>query len=76
MAEQIIRITFPSTLLDSPIINQLIRAYEDLTVNILRAQVDEEKGWLEVQLIGNPGMIESAIDWLHEKGIDVQSLGA
>ncbi len=71
MSEQILRLVYPVSLLSVPIINQLIRRY-DLTVNILRAQIGGEDRWMEVQLSGNPLVIEDAINWLKEQGIDIQ----
>ncbi len=72
MSDQIVRLVYPPSLLSVPIINQLIRRY-DLTVNILRAQIGGEDRWIEVQLAGNPAIIEQAIAWLEEIGVDVQS---
>jgi len=54
----------------------LIRNFSELTVNILRAEVNPDQGWLEVQLVGSAGMIESSIDWLRQQGVEVQVLGA
>jgi ABC-type methionine transport system ATPase subunit len=76
VTEQVIRLLYPSNLLNEPIINSLIRTYTDLTVNIIRAQVTATEGWLEVQLVGNASLIESAISWLRGKGVEVQTLGA
>jgi hypothetical protein len=59
-----------------PVINQLIRQYSDLDINILRAEVSPREGWLEVQFVGNAAMIENAIHWLQEQGIEVLTLGA
>ncbi|MBN1667789.1 MAG: hypothetical protein JW862_11900 [Anaerolineales bacterium] len=73
MAEQVIRLVYPPNLLDVPIINQLIRRY-DLTINILRAQVDPQGGWVDVQLSGNPAAIEDAISWLSGRGVQVEPL--
>jgi len=73
MADQIIRLIYPSHLIDVPVINQLIRSY-DLTVNILRAQVTPKVGWVEVQLTGKSEAIENAISWLIDRGIDIQRL--
>lgn len=72
MTDQVVRLTYPISLLSVPVINQLIRRY-DITVNILRAQIGGEDRWLEVQLAGNPGVIQEAIDWLISQGINVQS---
>lgn len=71
MTDQVVRLTYPVSLLSVPVINQLIRRY-DLTVNILRAQIGGEDRWLEVQLAGNPAIIQEAIAWLISQGIEVQ----
>jgi len=71
VSEQILRLVYPVSLMSVPIINQLIRRY-DLTVNILRAQIGGEDRWMEVQLSGNPVVIDEAIDWLKEQGIQIQ----
>lgn len=76
MAEQVVRLIYPPTVVNVPIVNQLIRAFGDLTVNILQAEVNPTQGWLEVQLVGSAAVIESSIDWLRKQGVEVQVLGA
>jgi ABC-type methionine transport system ATPase subunit len=71
MSDQVIRLIYPESLLSVPVINQLIRRY-DLTVNILRAQIGGGQRWMEVQLDGNPIVIDEAIKWLKEQGIKVE----
>lgn len=71
MSNQVVRLNYPSTLLRVPIINQLIKQY-DLTVNIMRAQIDNEQGWIEIQLAGNIQTIEEAIEWLRLQGVNVE----
>ncbi|HIE57617.1 MAG TPA: FeS-binding protein [Anaerolineales bacterium] len=73
MNKQNIRLIYPPHLLDVPVINQLIRRYE-LTVNILRAQVGPDQGWVDVQLTGPAAAIEDAILWLGSQGVQVQHL--
>lgn len=73
MQKQAIRLIYPPHLLDVPIINQLIRRYE-LTVNILRAQVGPDEGWVDIQLTGTSAAIEDAMGWLSAKGVEVQHL--
>ena len=73
MPDQVIRLLYPPHLLDVPIINQLIRRF-DLTFNIIRAEVSLERGWVDLQLSGSSGAIESAISWLTGQGIEVQRL--
>lgn len=70
MSELVYRLTYPPSLVSVPIINQLIRQF-DITVNILKAQITPEQGWVEVQLAGNPMIIEDAIAWLKNQGIEV-----
>ena len=71
MSDQVYRLIYPISLLSVPVINQLIRRY-DITVNILRAQIGGENRWMEVQLTGDPMVIEDAITWLKDQGIEVQ----
>ncbi|NOH13382.1 MAG: hypothetical protein HND51_17220 [Chloroflexi bacterium] len=76
MAEQVVRLVYPPALSNVPVINRLIRNYNDLSVNIIRADTSSTQAWLECQLVGSPGLIEGAIDWLRGQGIEVQTLGA
>lgn len=76
MAEQVVRLIYPPSVVNVPIVNQLIRSFSDLAVNILRAEVNPTQGWLEVQLIGSAAVIESSIDWLRKQGVEVQVLGS
>jgi len=71
MTDQVVRLIYPEAMLSVPVINQLIRNYE-LTVNILRAQIGGEDRWLEILLAGNPVIIDEAIEWLRQQGIQVQ----
>lgn len=71
MTDQVVRLIYPASLLSVPVINQLIRRY-DLTVNILKAQIGADQGWLEVQLAGSPVVIEEAVLWLKDQGVEVQ----
>lgn len=64
---------YPLNLLHVPVINQLIRRF-NLTVNILRAQVNEQVGWLDVQINGSQEALEQATAWLLEQGIQVTEL--
>ena len=76
MTEQVVRLIYPPSVVNIPIVNQLIRNFGDLSVNILRAEVNPTEGWLEVQLIGSASVIESSIDWLRKQGVEVQVLGS
>ena len=71
MSDNIYRLIYPEALLSVPVINQLIRRY-DITVNILRAQIGGGQRWMEVQLSGDPMVIEDALSWLKSQGITVE----
>ncbi len=70
MSDQIIRLIYPPALLGVPVINQLIRQF-DITVNILQAKIGGGDRWMDIQLAGHPLVIEEAIAWLSEQGIEV-----
>lgn len=70
---QLVRLTYPSNLLRVPVINQLVKDF-DITVNILRAQIDSRDGWIEIELSGSVHVIEEAIQWLQQQGIKVEFL--
>ena len=66
----------PPSLLNKPIINDLIRKYQQLQVNILRADISIDSAWIEIQIFGNSALIEDAINWMRVKGIEVRVSGA
>jgi len=71
MQEPVVRLVYPPDLLQAPVLNQLIQRF-NLTVNILRAQVGTEAGWIELQLRGEDEIVAEALDWLRERGVYVQ----
>ena len=74
MEKQLIELTYPKDLLNTPIINRLIQRYPELGVNIVQASITSTEGMLELQLIGHPAMIESSIAWLKDLGIQIKIL--
>ena len=73
MISQSIRLVFPPSLQDEPIINRLMRRYT-FTVNIIRANVTEDQGWIDIQISGKAPEIEEAITWLQEQGVEIASI--
>jgi ABC-type methionine transport system ATPase subunit len=74
MATRRLRLSYPPSLLREPVVYQLIRRF-DLQVNILRAQIELEEGWLEVELKGSKAVLDQAQAWLQQQGIDLQPVG-
>ena len=70
MISQSIRLIFPPSLQDDPIINRLMRRYS-YTVNILRANVTADQGWIDIRISGKAPDIEDSISWLREQGVEV-----
>jgi ABC-type methionine transport system ATPase subunit len=73
MAEKTVRLVYPPSLMNVPVIHKLIRQF-DVTVNILGAQIDIEHGWLEMQMSGSDSTIKQAIDWLKGLKIEIQEI--
>jgi ABC-type methionine transport system ATPase subunit len=73
MPTRTLRLNYPATLLRQPILHQLIRTF-DLSVNILRAQISLDEGWLEIQAEGTDSELERAQAWLRLQGIEVISM--
>jgi ABC-type methionine transport system ATPase subunit len=73
MADQTIRLVYPSTMVNVPVINQLIRNF-DVTVNIVGAQITGGEGWIDIQISGDDPSIRNALAWLDSQGIEVNTI--
>ena len=74
MATRTLRLSYPPSLLREPIVYQLIRRF-DLQVNIVRARIELEEGWLEIELTGADPVLSQAETWLRGQGIDILPAG-
>ncbi len=73
MSERNLRLVYPPSMINVPIIYLLIRRY-DLTVNILRAYITDDEGWIDIQVDANPDVIDQALAWLKSQDIEVQNI--
>ena len=73
MASKRIRLTFPETLIQEPIIYQMGHEFRVVT-NIRMADVDERVGWVILELNGADDEIQRAIDWAESKGVRVDPI--
>ena len=73
MEERRVRLLYPPTLVSVPVIYQLIKQF-DITINILGAEINPDKGWVEIQVSGNSAVINKAVAWLNTQGIEVKDL--
>ena len=66
----ILCLNYPPALVSRPVVASLVSNFQ-LEVNILRAQVTREEGWLVVAISGDPRKISEAVEWLVKEGIEV-----
>jgi D-methionine transport system ATP-binding protein len=67
---RVVRLDYPATVVNRPIVNQLIRHF-GLDVNILRAEVSPEVGWLLVEVRGLEEDYARALDYIRQEGLKV-----
>ena len=71
MVKRRLMFTYPSELIRDPIIYNLGQQFNVIT-NIHIANVDEEKGWVVLELEGEEKDIEEGITWATSKGMRVE----
>ena len=70
MAKQRVKFTFPQELITLPIIYELGKQFS-LVTNIRRADVTDDRGWVVLEVDGDIGEIERALEWVASKGVRV-----
>ncbi|MDO8616684.1 MAG: NIL domain-containing protein [Dehalococcoidia bacterium] len=70
MAKQRVKFTFEQALIKEPVIWRLGREF-DVVTNIRRADVTEDRGWVVLELEGEPTEIERGVRWVQEQGVRV-----
>ena len=71
MAKRRVMFTFPTELIQEPIICNLGRRF-DVVTNVRRVDVAEDKGWVVLELEGGEEEdIEQGIAWVGSKGVRV-----
>ncbi len=73
MEDRKVRLLYPPTLVNVPVIHQLIKQF-DITINILRAEITPDMGWVEIQITGDLPVVSSAVEWLNSQGIEVKDI--
>ena len=68
-----VKLVYPAALQDQPILYRLIKDF-DLATNIRRASVGADEAWLIVDIEGETGAVQRALDWASGQGIEVQEL--
>ena len=73
MARKRVRFTFPPKLIQEPIIYRLVKDF-DIVVNIRRAEVKADHGWVVLELDGEEERLERGITWLKAQGVQVDPI--
>ena len=73
MARMRVRFTFPPELIQEPIIYRLVKDF-DIVVNIRRAEVKADHGWVVLELDGEEERLERGITWLKAQGVQVDPI--
>jgi ABC-type methionine transport system ATPase subunit len=71
--EQKVRLIYPEHLRDQPLLYQLSHQF-DLVTNILEARVTREESWLILAVRGELEQVQQGLDWIAERGVQVQML--
>ncbi|HSL14799.1 MAG TPA: NIL domain-containing protein [Actinomycetota bacterium] len=73
MTTRRLHLTFPEHLIDEPVIHTLGKDF-GLVTNIRRANVDERFAWVILEVDGEPNVVEDAVRWLADRGVQVDRI--
>jgi ABC-type methionine transport system ATPase subunit len=68
-------LTFPEHLISEPVIHRVGRDFE-LVTNIRRANIEEHRGWVILEMDGTDEAIAAAVAWLASQGVQVDRIEA
>ena len=74
MAGVRVRLTFPEHLITEPVIGRMMREF-DVLPNIRRANIEDNVGWMICEITGDRPVVEQALAWLAETGVQIDRLG-
>lgn len=69
-----VRLTFPEPLITEPVIARMMRQF-DVLPNIRRANIEDTFGWMICEISGERPVLEQALRYLAETGVQVDRLG-
>ena len=73
MTRMRVRLTFPPALIQEPIVYRLVKDF-DIVINIRRADVKADYGWVLLELEGDQDALERGVAWLKQKGVQVDPI--
>lgn len=73
MGKMRVHLTFPDQLIKQPVIYNLGKNF-DIVTNIRRANVEQEVGWVVLEMDGADDALEKGLKYLDEVGVQVDRL--
>jgi len=70
---KLIELDYPNELLTEPVLSDMIKKYA-VSVNLRRASITKEFGYVQMQIEGEPDVVKKALDELTGKGIAVNPI--
>jgi len=74
MPKQRVMLTYGPEVSSEPIIYTVGQQF-GLVTNIHRADATEDRGWIELELVGKEKDIEAGVAWLISRGVRVNPVG-
>ena len=68
-----VKFIFETELIKRPVIYELGNKFEVVT-NIRRAEVDQNQGWVILELEGPLDQIDNGLQWVNSQGVDVEPI--
>jgi L-aspartate semialdehyde sulfurtransferase ferredoxin len=68
-----VRLTFPPSLIQEPVLYRLVKDY-DIVINIRRADVKEDYGWVALEMEADEDTLARGVAWLASKGVQVDPI--
>ena len=73
MASKKVRFTFTEQTVKEPLVYQLGHEFEVVT-SIRMADIDNQIGWVILELVGEEAEIEKSLSWIADKGVRIDPL--
>ena len=68
-----VRLTFPPDLIQQPILYRLVKDF-DIVINIRRADVKADYGWVVLELDAPEAPLQRGVAWLKAQGVQVDPI--
>ena len=68
-----VRLTFPPALIQEPIVYRLVKDF-DIVINIRRADVKADQGWVLLELEADEATLQRGVAWLKGRGVQVDPI--